>query len=382
MKKNNMPKPKTISDFNKGFEGDIDITRPRISFSDPNFKRPKTISDFNFLFEKVEVPKGIGRRKRALGEPEKGPLIQFSSPELRPVEEGEGTPGTLRVVTPEVSSRGILSPVGDALNVVSYSTGEFANRLVDMYDFAIMNGIASEEDAKQFAAKTLRFGAATAGVMFTPISASLAAAERVPILKYPAKLTSFKIEKLGETGAWLLGKGLEGLPIEEGTKQIFRQPIQEIGQIAFPLIAAKGLPPGLKKLQRGKRTVERTVTTPEGETYTILGRSPTRTAAGAKIAGETASFMIDPLGKTAKIITNTIIAKVKERKRKGENVNDPNVAKKIVNEAVKEVPAEIPGAMEITKVDSKGNIKPGKRTRVYTNQKLVLQNFLKGREDI
>lgn len=367
----------TLDEFNKKFGGETpkDI-QPSV--------RITTLKDFNAQFENIQTPTS----SPVVAPQKKEPIVSITAPEFRPATSEEGTSGTLRIVTPKFTVKGVLGPTGEALNIISQSTENFTNRMIDMFDFATNQGVASSKDAQQFVAKTLRFGAATAGLAFTPFSAGLEIAKGVPLLKYPALAGEWIFGKLGEAGSWLGGKAVQILPVSQESKDIFMEPIKELGALTLPLIAVKIGPKALEDLSRQK-VEEQTVRWQKNEqgqktiSTTYNEQKPTTVAKIAGIASPAINIMLDPLTTMTRAIQGAIAKGVIAYKAKGRNVDDPNVAKEIVNKAVKETPAEIPGVMEVKKVSKEGMIDTeSEPLKIYTNQKLVLQNLIPGREDI
>jgi len=317
---------------------------------------------------------------------------------------GGGTVADFHVVTPkfvvkETPALGNFMPsvsntsqaVKKTFNVVSQVAEGTANSMLDLADFGgtfipkVASGKATKEDLVQGGAKVLRFGANVAGIAFSAISSELTAAEAIgiPGVSQVAALTNRLFEKLGAGGSYLAGKAVDVLPVSQATKDILRGPTQELGAMALPLLFAKVVGPATKKISsiKGIKTVN--IPGAEGEPgMTALSSQPTTAARIAGAIDKVQNFSFAPLTNTAKLISEKISSGIDARIAAGENVNDPAVAKKIVNEVVKEVPADVPGEMKITKTDDQGNILPQEPIRVYTNQKLVLQNFIKGQEDI
>lgn len=318
---------------------------------------------------------------------------------------GGGTPFDFHVVTPKFSVKetpwygnfdivpnaGHIAEAGKkTFNVVSQVAEGAMNNMNDLFDFGatfipkVAQGKATKQDVIKGAAATLKFGAGIAGVAFSAISSELTAAESLglPIISQVAAVSNRLFEKLGEGGSYLAGKAIDVLPVSDATKSILKGPSQELGAIALPLLFAKTTGPLLGKVGEMRKITEKTVPTPEGGTMTMLGSEPTIPAKIANAIDKVQTFSFAPLTETAKLISNKITEKINARKAAGENVDSPDVARKIVNEAVKETPAEIPAEMKIKKTDAEGNVSAEEPLKVYTNQKLVLQNFIKGQEDI
>lgn len=371
-----------ISDFNKKFGGEDTVNQavqPKIEPRPEKFQKPKTIADFNALYADVKIPE----KKVQVVEEEKGPLLGFEEkPGFRLAEVGEGTAGTMRIVTPKLTARGVFTPAGEAFNVISNSAETFTNRMIDLFDFATYEGVDTKTKQLQMAGKTINLIGAGAGLAFAPISAELTAAEHIPVLKWIAKPVNKLFEGLGKAGSWLGGVAINAMPISEESKNILREPIKELGSYAAPLVFAKVSGPALGKVAEQRKMKTKTVTMPDGETFQFIGMAPTTAAKIAGVAGKVQQFAFAPISESAKLITGVIKRKYAERKSRGITIT-PEESKKIVNEAVKEVPAEIPGVMSIHKVTEDGKIDTSKPpTRVHTNQKIVLQNFIKGQEDI
>jgi len=362
----------TIEEFNRTFGGGKvaeEAVQPSVEF-----KRPKTIAELNAIYSGTKIP------AKEVVTPEKEPMVSAFG--MRGVAPGEGTAGTLRVVTPKVNVKGALSPAGEAFNVVSQSAETFTNRLIDLYDFATYEYAGTKTDKLRFAGKAISFLGATAGLAFTPISAELAAAEQIPVLKWAAKPVSWMFGQLGKGGEWLSGKFIDQMNISQETKDILKAPIQELAATAAQLAFAKVTGPAAERLKGKTELKTKTVTTPDGETFQFIGSQPTRVARAAGVVGKVQAFAFAPISRSAQLITGAIVSGYNKARKAGRDVSRPEEAARIANEAVKGTEAEVPGVMSIKKADEKGKIDEAKTIRVHTNQKLVLQNFLKGREDV
>lgn len=84
-----------------------------------------------------------------------------------------------------------------------------------------------------------RAGVAGANVVFAPVSALFAAAEEVPVLKYPAIGFNYLFGKLGEAGTWAGDKVTNSLPVSDQTKETIRPAVEELSTLLAQLAGAK-----------------------------------------------------------------------------------------------------------------------------------------------
>lgn len=216
--------------------------------------------------------------------------------------------------------------VEKAVNVPTTAVKEFVNRVGDLFAFESVPETPYKTPEQDTPVKRVAGVAnvATSAIGLIPqwlaFSTGLEVAKETPVIKYPAKALSYGFGKLGEVGAYVGGKAVDIAPISEPSKEILRQPIQEISAI----ISQVGL---------------------------------------AKV-GHSAIKKYVPI----------IKEKIKSKQKVGTEIT-PEISKQIVNEAVKEIP--LPKQEATVKIPTAtGEIK------VKTNQKIVLQNFIKNREDI
>ncbi len=186
--------------------------------------------------------------------------------------------------------------------------------------FANLKSEANKITPADRAGAMISAGVGAANVAFLPVTAPFAAAEETPVLKYPAKAVGWAFGKLGQGGAFVGAELVDILPISDQTKDALKMPVSEL----------TGL---LAQVAGGKL--------------------------GAKAIGKAKA---------------TIVSKIAERQAEGIEVT-PAEGFKILNETAKEVPAKTPDAvMNIPTQD--GNV------LVHTTKRVVLENFLKGQEDI
>ncbi len=249
----------------------------------------------------------------------------------------------------------------------------------------------------------LKAGSAIAGLIpsWLIVSTELEAAKEVPILKYPAQAISKIFEGLGKAGSFVMGKGVDVLPISDESKQILREPLQEV---AATIAQIGGAHIGFKAAEKGlggakiKLTVEKEFTGTDGIKYVTTKEQGTmpkdefikfeeqkglyknlpfsekgkeRIGSATKVA---ANIAMKPLRAPAELFFNAIKTKLKDRQDKGIPITPP-VSKEIADEAVREVPLpEKPSSVNIP--TSEGTVK------LHTNQRSVLKTFIKGQEDL
>lgn len=150
------------------------------------------------------------------------------------------------------------------------------------------------------------------------------------------------------------------LPVSDESKEVLRRPIEDLAGIVGTLAGVKAV--HIASKSGGGRAVD---ALPISETN--KGRIKTGVSTAA-------SFGMEPFSATYKGILGSVRGKVESRQAKGEDIT-PEVAKMIVSEAVKENPApDLPARMTVVTPDGK--------VQVNTNQKLVLENLIKGREGL
>src|SRR3990167_4877806 len=369
----------TIEELNKSLLGDKETTTPR----KPG--RVKTVEDLNKFYEGVDISVPEPAPKT---EPKQPFLVGSGLESLRP-GSGYGTPFDWHVEAPVVNVKTPLG-LGEGLNVILHTVASGLNNMNDIFDFGISfadkvkNNKIEEGDFLRAGATTLKAPLTMLQFAFLPISTELTVAENsgIPVVSQGAFLVNKAFEYLGVAGGWLANKALDVLPekiVSQNAKEIFREPITEIGQAALPLLVGKLGPKALNELSQGKKLGTNYRITEEGTT-TFKGIQPTTVAKVAGISGKTLNFFMSPFSLAANKITSSIKTKVGERARAGKEIT-PEESKRIINEAVKETPIEIPGTMEIRKVDESGKPK-GESIIVDTKHKLVLQNLIPGREDL
>jgi hypothetical protein len=194
-------------------------------------------------------------------------------------------------------------------------------------------------------------------------SLEMAKTSKIPVISQVAEGSSWVFDKVGSGLATIGSTTVDSMPMSEESKNVMRQPVAEI----FASVGMIGLFKGAGKVAKtgGKGILDKTKLSEKTKESV------------AKTTGLTTSFAMDPLGTIVKPIVGklkaSIITKVAERQAAGKDIT-PEESLKIVNEIAKETPVELPGVMEVK--SGSENIK------VITNQRLVLENFIKGQEDI
>lgn len=198
-----------------------------------------------------------------------------------------------------------------------------AQRIGDLFD-SLDSDLNLEPKIKQRRlANFAKVGLGAVNIAFTPITAGFAAGGEIPLIKYPVKLAEKAFELAGRAGAKIAGTALDVLPISQESKEIFKEPIEEMGALATQLY-------GIKK--------------------------------GLQVTGK---------------FKNSIISKINKRKANNLEITIGE-AKKIVNETVKETPVENKG---IVRVPIKTETGP-QAIDIHTDQRFVLENLIKGNEEI
>ncbi len=171
--------------------------------------------------------------------------------------------------------------------------------------------------------RAINAGIGGANIAFVPVTSAFAGAEEIPGLKYPVKAVGWGFEKMGQAGAFIGSKAIDILPISDEAKNEMRQPMAEAGALVVQLLGAR------------------------------LGAKAVKSTLG-KIKSKIVTKTHDTIADKGTVSTND--------------------AKIITSEVIKEVPIESKGTVVF-------NTQGGK-VPVQTDQRLVLENFLKGREDI
>lgn len=81
-------------------------------------------------------------------------------------------------------------------------------------------------------ANLARLISSTAGMIFSPITGTLEAAQELPVLKQVADAINAPFTVAGYAGAFASGKALDVMPISQESKDILKQPIEELGTLA------------------------------------------------------------------------------------------------------------------------------------------------------
>lgn len=117
--------------------------------------------------------------------------------------------------------------------------------------------------------KTLEVAAATAGVIFSPISAFFEGANEIPVVGSVSKLVTSVFSGLGEGGAAIGDKAVDLLPIPQEAKDNIREGVKEIAALAAQIAVGGRL--GKKVL--GKKKTELTEKFGEKGADTIIGKA-------------------------------------------------------------------------------------------------------------
>ena len=260
---------------------------------------------------------------------------------------------------------GLMQPFAKAgmrgFNVISEATTGFVNRLDKFFDVISDKEVRPVE--KILAGTEAIMGGA--GVAFTPITATLDAAEEIPLLKYPAKAVNWGFQKLGEAGSFVAGKAIDVIPMEEADRAMIKPVAQEVAGFLAQYAGIKG----------GSRAIfGKGISATESD---ILRKS--KEAPDSMTLVERAKF--DTLTKRLadpgvwdqgllKTFTDKVFKKTGERKKEGIPITSSE-SQKIVSETVKEIP--MPG--------DRGTMTIGE-TKVGTDQLTVLRNLIKGQENL
>lgn len=315
---------------------------------------------------------------------------------------GGGTPFDFHVVTPQFAVKNedqSFSAFGKkTFNSISSLAGNLFNSMTDLFDFVGSN----KPTAANAVAATAMAGSSVAQTAFSGISQEMSAAANLPsanlpeklgfgAIKYPAEGANWVFGKLGEGGAWLFGKGVDALPVSDQTKNILRQPISDLGATVVPLLAAEGVRAGVGGLTNDQTVVAlrnesgMPMVNDNGEVQTETKTAPKPGIVPKVIRGASAAanFSMAPFSTLAEGISSKIQTKMQAAADKGKNVDDPQVAKQVVSEAVKETPTEVktPDTMVIHRTDENGAL-TGEKISIGTDQSLVLKNMIKGQEDL
>lgn len=223
-------------------------------------------------------------------------------------------------------------------------------------------GLPAAPTGAEEVAAGLNLVTAGASAAFAPVSAELAAAEELPVIGKPIFGTISKgFELLDHASRWVGGGIVDALPVSDETRAVLRQPIEDLAGIVGTLVGVKAI--HVAGERGGGRVVESLPV--KDSTKANINRAVQTTAA----------FSLQPFTSAYRGIIGSIKTKTETRQAAGEEIT-PEVAKVIVNQAVKEnVMPDIPSLMEIPTAN-------GKVERLYTNQKLVLQNLIRGRENL
>lgn len=222
-------------------------------------------------------------------------------------------------------------------------------------------GLPARPTVAEKTGAVINVGAQVAGGAFTPIAAELAMAEELPVIGKPVFGTINKgFELLDHASRFVGTKVVDLLPVDDQSREVLRQPIEDLAGIVGTLFGVKAVHVAGSK--GGGRVVD---------------ALPVSEATKGQIRGGVqlgASVTLSPFGTAYRGIVGTIKTKVESRQALGEQIT-PEVAQRIVNETVKQTKVpNIEAIMEVPTTEGK--------TRVYTNQKLVLENLIKNNENL
>ncbi len=282
------------------------------------------------------------------------PLISVNDPQVEVTED----------------SPWYVKAAAGAANVFTGTMSNIVNRFGDLFDVLgqerlpeNVGEVGKTEEIKPVdrAAAMIDVAAAGLSVPFATISAELTAAEELPIVGKPIFGTVNKGFELLDSAARFGGrKIIDALPVSMETKQVLYEPVQNLAGIVGTL----GLIKGIHYVGKtgGAGVVERL---PVSEKVKESIKGGTSVASALSMA---------PFSTAYRSIVGGISRGVnREVKLNGEVT--PNAAKRIVNQVVKKT--EIPEDTGTMRVPTSGG-----EILLRTNQKSVLQNLIRGREDL
>lgn len=222
-------------------------------------------------------------------------------------------------------------------------------------------GLPAQPTGAEKVGATISAGAAVAGGAFTPVAVQLEMARELPVIGKPVFGTILKgFELLDHASRFVGTKFVDVLPVDDQSREVLRQPIEDLAGIVGTLFGVKAI--HTVGAKGGGRVVD-ALPVSEGTKGQIRG--------GVQLG---AGVALEPFTVAYRGIATTIRSKTEARQAAGEQIT-PDTARTIVNETVKQVRTpDIEAIMEVPTTEG--------RTRVYTNQKLVLENLIKGREDL
>lgn len=307
---------------------------------------------------------------------------------------GHGSPFDFHIVTPKYSVKEGSPGVGkSAFNLVSQLAEGTVNNTNDLFDFStafipkLFQAKQKKQDVLEGAVDIAKVATSGLGLKFAQVSAELGAASEsgIPVISQLAGGANKIFEYAGLSGDYLTGKAVDALPVSDETKGVIRQPLEELGSIAAQTILAHGVGMASEKSSdfSMKNEMKSTLSkNADGSYQTSLTSEPSGLQKAAGMGGEALRFALNPLSEAAKTLSKKLSDGISDMRKNGKDPNDPNVAKEVVNQAVKETPADIPGVMKVIKVDVEGKPIREEPMKVYTDQKLVLQNMIQDAERI
>ena len=225
----------------------------------------------------------------------------------------------------------------------------------------VEQGKSAIPTASEKVGAVLDVGTSIANLAFTPVSAQLSAAEELPVIGKPVFGTINKgFELLDHASRFVGTKVVDVLPIDDQSKAVLRQPIEDLAGIVGTLFGVKAI--HTIGADGGGRVID---------ALPVSESSKGQIRGGIQLG---AGVALEPFSVAYRGIIGTVRTKIEARQAKGELIT-PEVAQNVVNETVKEVKTpEIQAVMEVPTTNGK--------TRIYTNQKLVLENLVRGKEDL
>ncbi len=227
------------------------------------------------------------------------------------------------------------------------------------------------KEAKQAASNTTSaFGAMLkAGIKTMALAPSISvgnagveATAKIPYVGLPVKVAQQALGVLNEKIYNGVVSAVNAAPISDQAKKDLADPLAELATfIGSVAIMKKGGDLTGAVAQRGAKT---------------FGASPATQAKVGTAVNVGIGYSVDPFMTAFELLRGNITSRAQARAQATGRALNAEDARRVVNEAVKETPVpDMPAStMEVATPNGKVNI--------VTNQKLVLQNLIKGREDL
>lgn len=229
------------------------------------------------------------------------------------------------------------------------------NTITDKRIGDLVEATDSRKTIAERAGKMISGAVGVGNLAFLPVTAQFAAAEALPgPLALPAKAIGYGFGKLGEAGLFVGAELIDNLPISNEVKDALKTPVSELFALATQAIV------GGKLLKKGTEAL----TTP-------AKGLPAKIVKGTL---QTGMALTQPVTTAIGLVKAGFVSKVATRQAEGIEIT-PQEGQKIINEIAKEVPIETPDTI-IKFPNDEGSI------QVHTTKRAVLENFLKGQEDI